>query len=68
MGRDLDSIEWNNFRMDWLGLMIRIEAGELRLTHNDVRLLKHANEYLIAMDMEADVPDIVRIHREKQMP
>lgn len=60
--------EWTKFRLDWVGLQVRIEAGDLRLTHEDVILLRHANHYLLAMDSMADVPDLMREYTEKQMP
>ena len=67
MGRN-ENVEWNNFKDDSFGLKIRLQAGDLHLTKQDRKCVLQAFEYLDMIDAIADVPDLIRIFREKQMP
>lgn len=60
--------EFNKFRMNWTGLLARVNHGEMRLTAKDVYTLRQADEYFTALDTEADIPDIMRIYTEHRMP
>ena len=60
--------DWNKFHLNWIGLMARLEHGEMRLVAKDVYTLRQANEYFTALDTEADIPDIMRIYTEHRMP
>ena len=68
MGRDLDSIEWNNFKDDSFGLKIRLQAGDLHLTKQDRKCVLQAFEYLDMIDAIADMPGLIQEFREKQQP
>lgn len=67
MGRN-ENVEWNNFKDDSFGLKIRLQAGDLHLSRMDRQCVLQAFEYLDMIDAIADVPDMIRIFREKQMP
>lgn len=61
-------VEWNNFKDDSFGLKIRLQAGDLHLTKQDRKCVLQAFEYLDMIDAIADMPDMIRIFREKQQP
>lgn len=61
-------IEWNNHKDDAFGLKIRLQAGDLHLTKQDRKCVLQAFEYLDMIDAIADMPDMIRIFREKQQP
>ena len=67
MGRN-ENVEWNNFKDDSFGLKIRLQAGDLHLSRMDRQCVLQAFEYLDMIDAIADVPDLIRIFREKQHP
>lgn len=60
--------EWNKFKRELLTLMVRLRAGDLRISEADVETMKKADFYLHAIEEVADVPDMVRIFREKNEP
>lgn len=66
--RNENLVEWNNFKDDSFGLKIRLQAGDLHLTRLDRQCVLQAFEYPDMIDAIADVPDMIRIFREKQMP
>lgn len=66
--RSVELAQWNEFKMRLLELMIRLRAGDTRLSADDVETIKTADFYLHVVDEMADVPDIVRIYREKITP
>lgn len=66
--RNENLVEWNNFKDDSFGLKIRLQAGDLHLTKQDRKCVLQAFEYLDMIDAIADVPDMIRIFREKQQP
>ena len=61
-------VEWNNFKDDSFGLKIRLQAGDLHLSRMDRQCVLQAFEYLDMIDAIADMPDMIRIFREKQQP
>lgn len=66
--RDVELVQWNEFKLELLTLMIRLRAGDLRLNSQDVEIINQADFYLHAIDEIADVPDIVRQYRDKITP
>lgn len=65
--RNAELVQWNEFKDDFTSLTERISAGD-KLSVLDIETIKLAEFYFRAVDEVADMPDIVRIYRNKMEP